>query len=262
MPLKLFRHPLSIAATLVLCATPTVHANPITATVDAEAPWDIVNGINNLDTGNGSGRQYGIIDAGPVAISGIFAPGPSVAGTNVNNMEFETFLPYPPTLDVPLALIDQGDDQNLWALPGNFFGFPASTAVLTGLWNGPINGGTGAVAFLFDVDQTIFGFDLTASDPPNEGEPPASLIAAFYARDGALIDTLNLFGLPGAVAQPQSYSFRSSGPGVAGMLLTTTDNAGLAYTNLRVQIPGPPTVALMAVSLLVLGLNRRRGCGL
>ncbi|MCG6902061.1 MAG: hypothetical protein LJE68_05210 [Rhodobacter sp.] len=87
-------------------------------------------------------------------------------------------------------------------------------------------GGEGAVAILFERDQSALGFRVTAEpDPKNPEIAKGRMTVAFYRRDGALIDRLDV-ELGWLLA---GYGFqRSDGAeDIAGIAITNRDPQGV-----------------------------------
>lgn len=83
--------------------------------------------------------------------------------------------------------------------------------------------GEGAMAFLFDEDQSALSFQVRGGESGN-------VKATFLSRDGAIISILEL-------PKPGEHAFgfvRQNGVGdIAGVLITNTDPQGLGLDNIR-----------------------------
>lgn len=87
-------------------------------------------------------------------------------------------------------------------------------------------GGEGAVAILFDRDQSALGFRVAAEpDPKNAAVPKGRMTVAFYRRDGMLIDRLEI-RLNWLLA---GYGFARVGGAedIAGIAITNRDPQGI-----------------------------------
>ena len=88
-------------------------------------------------------------------------------------------------------------------------------------------GGEGAVAVLFDRDQSALGFRVTSEPRPDDATvPKGRMQVAFYRRDGSLIDRLEVV-LEWELA---GYGFRRADEvaDIAGIAITNRDPAGVA----------------------------------
>ncbi|MEM7042726.1 MAG: PEP-CTERM sorting domain-containing protein [Pseudomonadota bacterium] len=140
-------------------------------------------------------------------------------------------------------------------------GFPAFNAV-----------GEGAVAILFDNDQSQFGFQSVGGDL-------GSATFEFFRRDGSLIDTLT----PTSLTTDFFGFAREDGINdIAGISIWNTDLAGIGFDNIIFDIPGndfpgddtpgdqpgddpvatpvsePATLGLLAIGLIGVRLASRR----
>lgn len=113
--------------------------------------------------------------------------------------------------------------------PGQTFGVLRlmATSVLNGY--GPAGypkdnaGGEGALAFVFDFDQSTLGLDI-------RGGELGSATLTFFRRDGSTIHVMTLGPL-----SETSYGFRRAGdqPDIAGVLIENADPQGIALDNIR-----------------------------
>ena len=85
--------------------------------------------------------------------------------------------------------------------------------------------GEGAIAFLFDEDQSALSFQL-------RGGEAGTAHVRFLARDGTVLSSLDL-----PPAHEHAYGFlRANGANdIAGVVLTNTDPQGLAIDNIRFE---------------------------
>ena len=87
--------------------------------------------------------------------------------------------------------------------------------------------GEGAISILFDADQAALGFRATAEPrPDDDAQPNGRMQVAFFRRDGALIERLEI-EMDWARA---GYGFRRAGGlrDIAGISITNRDPAGIA----------------------------------
>ena len=144
-------------------------------------------------------------------------------------------------------------------------GYVPTTKVLSGI--GPVGYphldgiGDGAMAVLFDSDQSAFGFDLLGI---HEGD----IYIDFFKRDGTLIQStvLNDF-----TDMDQSYAFAREGGihDIAGFSIYNNDSHGIAFDNLKFDntavippgpgtVPEPSTIFLLGVGIVgILGIHRK-----
>lgn len=87
--------------------------------------------------------------------------------------------------------------------------------------------GEGAMAFQFDQDQSSLSFEI-------RGGEAGSVRAVFFARDGAVIASLDL---PPAGEHAYGFMRPSGARDIAGVLLSNTDPQGVAMDNLRFGRP-------------------------
>lgn len=152
-----------------------------------------------------------------------------------------------------LSVIAGAANQNL-----NIFNSSGSQ-VLTGL--GPLGFpafdaiGEGAIAILFDSDQSEFGFQSV-------GGNLGGATFDFFRRDGSLIASLNPTGLG-----VDFFGFMREGglQDIAGISIWNTDPAGIGFDNIIFDVPGDPDpvpepgiLTLLGIGLFGLGLARRR----
>ncbi|MDV7144479.1 hypothetical protein R3X27_17515 [Tropicimonas sp. TH_r6] len=93
--------------------------------------------------------------------------------------------------------------------------------------------GEGAVALLFDHDQTALGFRIHTDYPDPLGARPApegQLEVSFFARNGALLARLEQTPGPGISAF--GYRHIGGGDGIAGLVIVNTDPGGIAIDDI------------------------------
>lgn len=156
----------------------------------------------------------------------------------------------------PLTLVPGAPNQNL-----NVFESSIVDPRLNG--NGPLGFpdfsgiGEGAISLLFDHDVAEFIVDA-------EGFNGGVIKYQFYARNGALLDMLDLgpFGSTSGSPVNQTFAFRSTGALIAGVSVTNLDNGGVGMDNLRFQseaVPEPSTFAMIGLfGMAAYGWRRRR----
>lgn len=107
--------------------------------------------------------------------------------------------------------------------------------------------GEGALAFVFNVDQGEFGFQLVGGDG-------GSAFLDFFARDGSLIQSITVNGLSNSF-----YGFRRDGglEDIAGVSIWNEDGGGIGLDNLRFTIPAPSAAGLLGLAALTAGRRRR-----
>lgn len=115
--------------------------------------------------------------------------------------------------------------------------------------------GEGAIAILFDNDQSAFGFESVGG---NLGDANFD----FFARDGSLIGSLTPTGLG-----TDLFGFSREGGvnDIAGISIWNTDPAGIGFDNIifdvpgdNVAVPAPATFGLLGIGLFGLGVLSRR----
>jgi hypothetical protein len=122
-----------------------------------------------------------------------------------------------PNDNLDVVYYEPVDSQVLSGL--GFRGFPNFDAI-----------GEGAIAVLFDYDQSEFGFDLLGGDG-------GDAFVNFFRRDGSLIDMIVLPGLAS-----QTYGFARAGGirDIAGISIHNLDPAGIGFDNLCHDVKGVP----------------------
>lgn len=107
--------------------------------------------------------------------------------------------------------------------------------------------GEGSLAFVFNVDQGEFGFQLVGGDG-------GDAVVSFYDRAGNLIDSELVTGLANSF-----YGFSRDGGinDIAGVTITNNDGGGIGLDNLRFTIPTPGAMALFGFAGLA-SIRRRR----
>jgi len=126
----------------------------------------------------------------------------------------------------PLTVLAGAAGQNLVVLSDSVsqvlaglgrLGFPSFDAI-----------GEGAVAILFDNDQSSFGFRSVGGDL-------GSATFDFFRRDGSLIDTLTPVGLG-----TDAFGFLREGGlrDIAGISIWNTDPGGIGFDDIIFDVPG------------------------
>jgi len=143
-----------------------------------------------------------------------------------------------------LNIFTRAPDGNVLTGLGNL-GFPDFNAI-----------GEGAIAILFDNDQSEFGFQSV-------GGNLGGATFEFWARDGSLIATITPVGLG-----VDFFGFQREGgvQDIAGISIWNTDPAGIAFDDIVFDVPGiepvgvpePGTIGLLGLGLVGLGIARRR----
>ncbi|AZZ94541.1 hypothetical protein EUZ85_29030 [Hahella sp. KA22] len=142
----------------------------------------------------------------------------------------------------------------------NVFTYGGDGNVLTGLghlgWPNFDAIGEGAVAILFDNDQSEFGFQSV-------GGNLGSAVFEFWARDGSLLDTI----MPTSLGTDYFGFAREGGlQDIAGISIYNTDPAGIGFDDIIFDVPGPddprnvpepPALVLLLLGLLGLRFSTR-----
>lgn len=126
--------------------------------------------------------------------------------------------------------------------------------------------GQGAIAVLFDFDQSQVAFDALGIDIDGFGEAQGeNLVASFFARDGSSLGVFNL-NLDGATAKTFAFATDDSAFEIAGFSLTNDNLGGLGFDNFvhdvqgvqgPGQVPLPGAVWLFASALGALAYRRK-----
>ena len=165
----------------------------------------------------------------------------------------------------PLSLVVGTPGQNVAILSIPAEGVPTNAVVGLGRlgFPNPLAIGEGAVAILFDNDQSQFGFQSL-------GGNLGSANFDFFRRDGSLIQALTPTRLGS-----NSFGFEREGSinDIAGISIWNTDPGGIAFDNIIFDIPGddvpvdepvatpvsePATLGLLAIGLVGLRFACRR----
>jgi hypothetical protein len=108
--------------------------------------------------------------------------------------------------------------------------------------------GEGAIAILFDNDQSEFGFRLV-------GGGSGSAQIEFWKRDGSPIDAITLMNL-----RTEYFGFSREGgiQDIAGISIWNTDLGGIGFDDIRFNVvPVPPALYLFGSGLLgLIGISR------
>jgi hypothetical protein len=102
--------------------------------------------------------------------------------------------------------------------------------------------GEGAVALLFDRDQSEFGFESVGG---NLGDATFE----FWARDGSLLGSLTPTGLG-----TDFFGFQSDSRNIGGISIWNTDPAGIGFNDVIFDVPGEPVPAPASIALFGLGI--------
>lgn len=170
--------------------------------------------FDDTQSSAGPGHQIGDLLVLEGAVFGERFAGQSVTSSGDHDVVDGTALP-------PLTVMpgDRGQNLSVVYFNGNnvlngygVAGYPRRNAQ-----------GEGAIAFLFDEDQSALSFQLRG------GEAGIAQVR-FLARDGTVLSTLDL-----PPAREHAYGFlRANGANdIAGVVLTNTDPQGLAIDNIR-----------------------------
>jgi hypothetical protein len=182
------------------------------------------------------GTNYdGLLNFGGVLIGERFAG--QVLGASGNSDTLSGSPSGPLTVEPGLA----GENTVVFANSGSQvlaglgpLGFPAFDAI-----------GEGAVAILFDNDQSSFGFRSV-------GGNLGSATFDFFRRDGSLIDTL----MPTGLGVNEFGFLRDGGVrDIAGISIWNTDPAGIAFDDIIFDVPGNDVgaIPLPAAGWLLIG---------
>ena len=116
--------------------------------------------------------------------------------------------------------------------------------------------GEGAIAILFDHDQSEFGFQSVGGDL-------GGATFEFWDRTGSLIDTITPENLG-----TDFFGFSREGgvQDIAGISIWNTDPAGIGFDDIIFDVPGddditvpePGPLALLAIGLIASGFSRRK----
>lgn len=242
----------------------TYFRNVLMAVVLSGAPLVTSAGaapINAVPYGSLSGTEIVTFDDVPggaapgTNYNGIFVSGGSAFAERFTGQVLSTsgdfdVLSGTPTASLSLALGLAGQNLNI---------FDNSTNVLTGLGHLGFPSfsaiGEGSFAVLFSTDQSEFGFQLV-------GGNAGTATVDFFRRDGTLIQEIVLTGLADAF-----YGFSREGgvKDIAGISIFNDDGGGIGFDNLKHDVvstggpvPGPASVLLVGLGLLVLGFASRK----
>lgn len=109
--------------------------------------------------------------------------------------------------------------------------------------------GEGALSLVLDVGSDTFAFDVLGADGGG------LLVAQFFALDGSLLGSISQAAANG------HFGYQTTGGDMIwGVSITNNDNFGIAFDNVSfgAAVPEPGTMALLGLSLLGLGVTRRK----
>lgn len=251
---------IGFATALSVCSlqAPAVEAAPInevdyfSLTVGQTIDFDSIAG------GTPPGTNYDdLLNFGGVLI------GERFAGQTISSIGNSDSLSAAPT--GPISVVPGAPGQNLAVLSIPAEGVPTDAVVGLGRlgFPNPLAIGEGAVAILFDNNQSQFGFQSLGGDL-------GSANFDFFRRDGSLIQ-----GLTPTRLGSNSFGFEREGGlnDIAGISIWNTDPGGIAFDNIIFDIPGndlpvdgpvttpvsePATLGLLAIGLVGLRFASRR----
>jgi len=229
------------AGVISIVSSPTIAA-PINLVDYSSLHGAGVIDFESLTGGTESGTNYdGVIDltgasfaerfvGQTLTVSGNFDV---LSGMPVNSLALQAGVP-----NQNLVLLTYGLDGNVLAGLGPT-GFDNFSAI-----------GEGAVAILFERDQSELGFKTVGG---NLGTAKVE----FWTRDGSLIDAIDLADIGTGF-----FGFRREGSikDIAGLSIWNTDLGGIAFDDIRFEVvPIPPAVWLFGSGLLgLIGIARRK----
>ena len=239
---------LSSLMVVVLCGSAA--AGGIVSVSYGSLTGDLIEGFEGFDDGTGfEGANYeGVVTNGLGLLFGERFAGQSVGnGTNQSGNGVHDVIGGDPSGGLnPVA---GAAFQN--SVVGDTTPFGGSGHAIGGLssvgWPDFQAIGEGAMCVLFEVDQPDVGFGVFGDTGPGD------LRIAFFARDGSVLGSVTIDEVSNG-----SYGFATDdgSASIAGILLTNTEDEGIAYDNIRYH--SVPTPGAACLPLACIAAWRRR----